>query len=1110
MRISQAISGLVMMTGLLFLLPGLTSAQQVSRTKIDATIERTYARKLGQTKPIRDYLDAQATSNDKLQLLKKNKPTYVRNFVGKKQKKIKDGAFPRGADPLLNRVSTRSGGILIEPEVVIEGIDQSLAFLGASDANGSASDLYYVEVTNSTWIQVYDHLGNPEADPFKANAIWQQIGHTSAGDPIIIFDQEADRWFLTEFPPSNRILVAISDTNDPLGSWTAYAFQTPSFPDYPKYGIWDNAYVLTTNEGGSGGLKYYLLNRNDLLTSQDTVDMQRFTTPKPFNGFFVATPVNWIGHMGPATGTAPMVMHVNDDGWGSVDEDVLEMYEIDVDWDNENNSSVTKTVFVTVPFDTDVCSALTGGFACIPQPNGRGVDGMPEIIMNKIEYRNFSSHSSIVLNFTVDVTGDQDAGVRWMELRKSGDDPWGIYQEGTVGSDDGENRFGGGISIDSKGNIGLAYQISSEKTFPSLRYTGRFEADPLGTMSVDEFEFGTGGGSVSGDRLADYNSMSVDPLDVFWYTGSYIISDNFWGTKNVGFRLERFASDIGPVAVVEPEDGPNLDLETLSVAIRNFGIMPQTEFQVGYSFDGGPAVVEDVAIDTLFTDSVYVHVFQNQIQFDAFGDYPLIVFTAMVSDSNMFNDTSDFIIQKQSIHDAEVYAIDGVNQVVCDTFLNVDVILRNNGQAPLTSVDINISVDGEDQSVVPWTGNLGTGEMIKVEAVITDLNDGINEVTVMTSNPNGVDDQDTTNDRVDIDVNVTSGGVGVSLSLLTDLFPEETSWELQDLDGNILFSEGPLNDAEKVHSHDWCLDLDSCYQFILYDSYGDGLTAQGVDGDFVITNSDGGVLASLSDPNFGSELVTEFCVTSGCSLSSQVNVAHESKPGASNGLLNIFASGGSRPYQFSIDNGLTFQGSPIFPGLSPGTYQVLIVDQGGCEDLTEVEVLACTMQVMFEVSDASGPAESDGSIMVQTEGSSGAATYSIDAGSTYQEVPVFEDLMPGTYAMAVKDSVRCTVLDSVIVSFASSIEYTTQGNLIRVFPNPSKGDFYFEIEGLADLFLLKFQVIDSNGKIILNQQASNFSGVLKGYFTINNVPPGIYFLRLEHPDLDRLVRLIKQ
>jgi hypothetical protein len=427
----------------------------------------------------------------------------------------------------------------------------------------------------------------------------------------------------------------------------------------------------------------------------------------------------------------------------------------------------------------------------------------------------------------------------------------------------------------------------------------------------------------------------------------------------------------------------------------------------------------------------------------------------------------------------------------------------------LTSFDVNISTNGTEQAPISWAGSLEIGDMIAVDATIFGLSDGVNDVIVNTSNPNGEDDQDKSNDRIDLELNVASGGVGVSLNLLTDLFPAETSWELQDLDGNILFSDGPLNSPETVHTRDWCLELDSCYRFVIFDSYGDGMSAQGVDGDFVIINSDGGVLASLDNPSFGSESITEFCVSTGCSLSANINIAHETKPGASNGLINIFAGGGSPPFQFSIDGGVTFGNSPVFAGLPPGVYQIVIIDQGGCEVTNEITLLACTMQVMYDVLNASGAAESDGSITVSTEGSSGAVKYAINGGS-FQESPLFENLAAGSYLIESKDSVRCTIEDTVVVEFTSSLQYTTQGQLIRVFPNPSKGDFYFEIEGLPKVYSLKFQVIDENGRVVMTQNAGNFSGVVKGYFTMNTAPAGMYFLRFDHPELDRLVRLIKQ
>jgi hypothetical protein len=82
-----------------------------------------------------------------------------------------------------------------------------------------------------------------------------------SGDPIVLYDQFVDRWILSQFTTSglsdpNRPFwncVAISTTGDPTGTYYRYAFETENFqffPDYPKYGVWTDSYVITTREFG--------------------------------------------------------------------------------------------------------------------------------------------------------------------------------------------------------------------------------------------------------------------------------------------------------------------------------------------------------------------------------------------------------------------------------------------------------------------------------------------------------------------------------------------------------------------------------------------------------------------------------------------------------------------------------------------------------------------------------------------------------------------------------------------------------------------------------------------------------------------------------------------
>ena len=709
------------------------------------------------------------------------------------------------------------------------------------------------------------------------------------------------------------------------------------------------------------------------------------------------------------------------------------------------------------------------------------------------------------------MTGEDDSGVRWCELRKTGDEQWVLYQEGTVGTDDGDNRFMGGISIDSKGNIGLGYSISSENRFPSLRYTGRFASDPLGQMSLNEVEFATGSGSWTTSRFGDYASMSVDEQDMFWYCGEYIDGDGSWASKIVGFRIFRDTNDIGPSGIVSPTDSPDLATEDLTAAFRNYGLMPQTDFTVGYVFNGGDTIREAVAIDTLLTDSIYTHTFGTPIVFNQFGTYPVTVFTEMASDGNPLNDICEFNIRKLARNDAEILGVDGITTAICDTFIDALIVIRNNGVDTLTSANVTYQVNDNEETLIEWTGSLANDETDGIPVRFTGLEDGSNTIVVTSSMPNGVPDEEPSNDRVEVDADVSAGGERVVLELLTDLFPDENTWELYDYNGELIESGGPFTQPQTLYTVEWCLETDSCYTFVLKDSYADGITGYGVDGDYRIINSEGIVLASLADPNFGAEDINEFCVQYECSINAVANVAHESTPGANDGFVNIFAAGGQPPYTFSGDGGFNFQTSSVFSGLAPGNYVFVVKDASGCTLELERTVLDCSIEFMVTVLE--NPTDSmsnDGSFEIVAQGGSGALRYSIDDGDNYQDSPVFEGLNKIVYPVRVRDSVRCSVGDSIDLGELTSVEFTSFGQLVKVYPNPSARDFYFEVEGLQDVTFLKYQVLDLRGRVIATREAGSYNGVIKGFFVLNDEPPGMYLLRFMDDRVDRLVRIVKQ
>ena len=201
----------------------------------------------------------------------------------------------------------------------------------------------------------------------------ERIGFSSGGDPIILYDREYEKWIITEFPSpfsanSNRLLVAVSLTSDPMGAYDAYSFATPSFPDYPKYGIWDNAIIVTTNEQGPSVLDSYFIRRDELMNGAEEVTIQSVGIPgttQSENGFFVATPVDWNGVVAPPEGRHPLIVRLADASWSNTQmDDQIEIYSIDLNWDNPDSTEVSQVSIPVSPYDANPCSFF--GFACVP------------------------------------------------------------------------------------------------------------------------------------------------------------------------------------------------------------------------------------------------------------------------------------------------------------------------------------------------------------------------------------------------------------------------------------------------------------------------------------------------------------------------------------------------------------------------------------------------------------------------------------------------------------------------------------------------------------------------------------------------------------------------
>jgi len=333
---------------------------------------------------------------------------------------------------------------------------QGYTFLNPPDTVGDVGTEHYIQMINSTGVAVYDKHTGSLSSSFDLTSLGGCS--TGGGDPIVLFDHEADRWFLSEFGPGSSLCIFISTTPDPLGSYNSYLFNdTLSFPDYPKYGVWPNAYYATANENSPTA---YALDREAMLAGSPATS-QRFTASSLSGfGFQTLTPADWDGNTAPPAGSPNYFMrHVDTEAHGPSGyptEDFLEIWAFDVDWSTPANSSFVKIADISVTeFDSDLCG-LTSLYAIampgVSKCSGSSLDPLRETIMWRLQYRNFGSHETLVGNLSTDVTGNDDSGVRWFELRKVGAGSWTLHQEGTY-APDSDSRWMGAIAMDGTGNI---------------------------------------------------------------------------------------------------------------------------------------------------------------------------------------------------------------------------------------------------------------------------------------------------------------------------------------------------------------------------------------------------------------------------------------------------------------------------------------------------------------------------------------------------------------------------------------------------------------------------------------------------------------------------------
>lgn len=388
------------------------------------------------------------------------------------------------------------------------------------DPSGAAGTNHYYQGVNCK-IQVFNKTGTSLAGPFNLNTLWP--GSTNDGDPVVLYDKYADRWFIAQFNGADKILVAVSTTSNPAGAFYTYTF-TPApgtFPDYPKYSVWADGYYCTSNLGAPENVAVF--DRTKMIAGNPSAGMIALTLPNtPNNGFYCPLPGDADGVL-PPYGTPCPLFSYEDDTWSAGGVDQLHVFEFKTDWVTPANSTLTQVAALP---NSPINVNFTATWDDVPQPGTtRKLDAISGVLNFRAQYRRWVGYNSVVINHAVIVNAvTKQVGIRWYELRQNTlSGVWSIYQEGTY-APDLHSRWMGSVAMDDNGSIGMAYAISSPTVSPSLLYTGRVATDPLGQMTYSETVAIAGTGAQTGfNRYGDYSQTSLDPDGItFWHTGEYL------------------------------------------------------------------------------------------------------------------------------------------------------------------------------------------------------------------------------------------------------------------------------------------------------------------------------------------------------------------------------------------------------------------------------------------------------------------------------------------------------------------------------------------------------------------------------------------------------------
>jgi GEVED domain len=450
------------------------------------------------------------------------------------------------------------------------------------DPIGAAGPNHVVNVVNTS-IQWYTKAGVQERNQRLGRNGSTHVGSffesltpvNGTFDPKVIYDQYAGRFLVVTLEvsgtvdnnPNNvsRILLAVSDDNDPNGIWYYHAINSrinigglDRWADYPGFAVDDKAVYITSNmfsfgAGAFGGSRLWIINKTPFYTNgaatvniydPPTAVSQSATTMQPAHMFGVA-PSNvgtWL---------------VRYSGYSDGTNESLSIIRVD----DPLGTPVFTHQFVSIG-DIDNTSIAFPG---VPQTvaTTRTLDGGDRRALHAV-WRDNALWTTVSL---MPASGGDVGQVtaHWAKVDTTNLTGLSIADQGNVSGNDiaaSTHTFYPSIAVDPCGNMAIGFAASAPTIFPGAYYTGRLATDAAGTVQSSgalaaglDWYYRVFNGTRN--RWGDYSGISLDPSAeaTFWVFNEYAMirgtptgspsQDGRWATRWGSFVFNTGGFDFG-------------------------------------------------------------------------------------------------------------------------------------------------------------------------------------------------------------------------------------------------------------------------------------------------------------------------------------------------------------------------------------------------------------------------------------------------------------------------------------------------------------------------------------------------------------------------------------